>query len=43
LFLDDNKVRFSINQRAAEAAGLQVSSRILRLAREVITDPTAVE
>jgi hypothetical protein len=36
LFVDQNKVRFSINQRAASAAGLQISSRLLRLAREVI-------
>ena len=36
LFLDNNKVRFSINQTAAETAQLQVSSRLLRLAREVI-------
>jgi hypothetical protein len=36
LFVDDNKVRFSINQRAASAAGLQISSRLLRLAREVV-------
>ena len=36
LFLEDNRVRFSINQRAADAAGLAVSSRLLRLARRVI-------
>ena len=36
LFLENNKVRFSINQTAAETARLQVSSRLLRLAREVI-------
>ena len=36
LFLDNNQVRFSINQVAAETAQLQISSRLLRLAREVI-------
>ena len=36
LFLEENRVRFSINQRAADAAGLQVSSRLLRLARAVV-------
>ena len=37
LFVEDSKVRFSVNQAAAEAAGLQISSRLLRLAREVVT------
>jgi hypothetical protein len=36
LFLEQNRVRFSVNQRAAESAGLQISSRLLRLARTVI-------
>jgi hypothetical protein len=36
LFVDDHKVRFSVNQASAESAGLQVSSRLLRLAREVL-------
>lgn len=36
LFLDENRVRFSINQRAADTAGLAISSRLLRLARRVI-------
>ena len=40
LFLDSNKVRFSINQVAAETAQLQISSRLLRLAREVIAPNT---
>lgn len=31
----DSKVRFEINAKAAERAGLQVSSRLLRLARVV--------
>jgi hypothetical protein len=37
LFLDDNHVRFSINPKAMEAAGLRVSSRLLRLAREIFS------
>jgi hypothetical protein len=36
LFVEDNKVRFSINQKAADAAGILISSRLLRLARAVI-------
>jgi hypothetical protein len=36
LFIEDQKVRFSINQKAAQSAGLQISSRLLRLARSVI-------
>ena len=36
LFLEDNRVRFSVNQTSAERAGLQISSRLLRLARAVI-------
>jgi hypothetical protein len=36
LFVEANRVRFSISQKACEAAGLRVSSRLLRLAREVI-------
>jgi hypothetical protein len=36
LFVEQTKIRFSINQRAASTAGLQISSRLLRLAREVI-------
>ena len=35
--VDSNRVRFSINARSANAAGLRVGSRLLRLAREVIT------
>ncbi len=34
-FLENNRVRFSINQTIAESAGLQISSRLLRLARSV--------
>jgi hypothetical protein len=36
LFLEDNRVRFSVNQQSADRAGLQISSRLLRLARTVI-------
>jgi hypothetical protein len=36
LFLEENRVRFSVNQRGAESVGLLVSSRLLRLARTVI-------
>jgi hypothetical protein len=36
LFVEDNKIRFSINQKAADAVGLLISSRLLRLARAVI-------
>jgi hypothetical protein len=36
LFVEENRVRFSINQKAAESAGLVISSRLLRLARTVV-------
>jgi len=36
LFLENNRVRFSVNQQSADRAGLQISSRLLRLARAVI-------
>jgi YfiR/HmsC-like len=39
LFVEANRIRFSINQRGAEAVGLLVSSRLLRLARTVIGMP----
>lgn len=42
LFLENNKVRFSINQTAADTAHLQISSRLLRLARSVVA-PDAVK
>jgi YfiR/HmsC-like len=32
-FTEDNKMRFEINQDAAEQAGLRISSKLLRLAR----------
>jgi preprotein translocase subunit Sec61beta len=34
-FTDGNKIRFEINPRAAEVAGLRVSSRLLRVAKIV--------
>jgi hypothetical protein len=37
LFVEENRVRFSINQKAADLVGLQISSRLLRLARNVIS------
>jgi len=36
LFVEDRKIRFEINQQAAEAANLRVSSRLLLLATAVI-------
>jgi preprotein translocase subunit Sec61beta len=36
-FTEGNKIRFEINPRAAEAAGLRVSSRLLRVAK-IISD-----
>jgi hypothetical protein len=36
LFMESNRVRFSISQKACEAVGLRVSSRMLRLARGVV-------
>lgn len=36
LFLEENRVRFSINQKSADSVGLLISSRLLRLARTVI-------
>jgi len=41
LFVQDGKVRFSINQRAAALAGLTISSRLLRLARELVPPESA--
>jgi hypothetical protein len=38
--LSENRVRFEISKRAADAAGLQVSSKLLRLAADVIGAPT---
>jgi hypothetical protein len=37
-YREGNKIRFEINRPAAEAAGLQISSRLLRIARLVSSD-----
>jgi hypothetical protein len=37
-YREGNKIRFEINRPAAEAAGLKISSRLLRLARLVSSD-----
>ena len=36
MFVEDRKIRFDINQRAAETANLKISSRLLLLARAVV-------
>lgn len=41
LFVEENRVRFSVNQGSADRAGLQISSRLLRLARSVIAAGTS--
>jgi len=35
LVIEDNKVRFDVNLEAAERAGLKISSKLLKLARNV--------
>lgn len=40
-FLDNNRVRFAINKEAADHAGLEVSSKLLSLARIVGVDEMA--
>lgn len=35
LFVDDDRVRFSVNLKRAHAAGLKISARMLQLAQEV--------
>ncbi len=35
LFIEDNKVRFDVNLEAAERAGLKISSKLLKLAKNV--------
>jgi hypothetical protein len=37
--LDGSKVRFEINTGAADQAGLRISSKLLQLARRVVTEP----
>jgi len=41
LVSEDNRIRFDINTRAANDAGLRVSSRLLSLARRVLGDGTS--
>lgn len=42
LFLEQNKVRFEINNGASGRAGLRISSQLLRLAR-IVTEPGAMK
>ena len=35
LFIDDNKIRFEVNLDAADRAGLKISSKLLKLAKNV--------
>jgi len=42
LFLDQNKVRFEINNGAAGRAGLRISSQLLKLAR-IVAEPGAAK
>jgi len=37
-FMDENKVRFDINDEAAKNAGLRISSKLLGVARRVLND-----
>ena len=37
--LEGTRVRFEINRGSAERAGLQVSSKLLQLARRVVAGP----
>ena len=37
--LEGTKVRFEISQEAAQRAGIRISSRLLRLATRVVTNP----
>jgi hypothetical protein len=41
LFLEDNRVRFEISVSAVRTAGLQVSSKLLRLSRPAVGGPRA--
>jgi hypothetical protein len=43
LFTEDNKIRFDINQGAAEKAGLKIRSQLLRLAKRVVTESPAAK
>ena len=41
LFTEENKIRFDINQAAAESTGLKIRSQLLRLAKTVVTQSPA--
>ena len=43
LFTEENKIRFDINQAAAENTGLKIRSQLLRLAKTVITQSSAAK
>jgi hypothetical protein len=40
-FTEDNKIRFDINQGAAEKTGLKIRSQLLRLAKRVVMESVA--
>ncbi|MGA2094042.1 MAG: YfiR family protein [Sedimentisphaerales bacterium] len=42
-FTEDNKIRFDINQGAAEKTGLKIRSQLLRLAKRVVTESPAAK
>jgi hypothetical protein len=42
-FTEDNKIRFDINQAAAEKTGLKIRSQLLRLAKRVVTELPAAK
>lgn len=42
-FTEDNKIRFDINQIAAEKTGLKIRSQLLRLAKRVVTEPSTAK
>jgi hypothetical protein len=42
-FTEDNKIRFDINQGAAEKAGLKIRSQLLRLAKRVVMQSPAAK
>jgi hypothetical protein len=41
LFVDESRVRFEVSAASAKAAGLNVSSKLLRLSRPAVADPCA--
>ncbi|HEY3330733.1 MAG TPA: YfiR family protein [Capsulimonadaceae bacterium] len=40
-YVEDNRVRFEINPKAADRAGIQISSQLLRLGRTVADEPAS--